>query len=117
MCIRDSYVTFHLTGLTGHPTTLVDTDDTSLTFPGGTYSDVRELKSTPTGTLSNFQSIGNRNYPTGIGSETGRIVWFTRCWTQGDYVLQCQNHTGMQATIEVKPNPNKDQHTLLKTNT
>ena len=102
---QEDYVTFHLTGLTGHPTTLVDTDDTSLTFPGGTYSDVRELKSTPTGTLSNFQSIGNRNYPTGIGSETGRIVWFTRCWTQGDYVLQCQNHTGMQATIEVKPNP------------
>ena len=42
--------------------------------------------------------------PSGIGLETGRIVWHTRGWTQGDYVLQCQNHSGMQATIEIKPN-------------
>ncbi len=102
---QEDYVTFHLTGLSGHPTTLVDTDDTSLTFPGGTYSDVRELKSTSTATLSNFQAISYRAMPTGIGLETGRIVWHTRGWTQGDYVLQCTNHTGMQATIEIKPNP------------
>ncbi len=102
---QEDYVTFHLTGLSGHPTTIVDTDDTSLTFPGGTYSDVRELKETSTATLSNFQSLSYRAMPTGIGLETGRIVWHTRGWTQGDYVLQCQNHTGMQATIEIKPNP------------
>ena len=101
---QEDYVTFHLTGLSGHPTTLVDTDDTSLTFPGGTYSDVRELKQTATATLSNFQNLSYRDMPTGIGLETGRIVWHTRGWTQGDYVLQCQNHTGMQATIEIKPN-------------
>ena len=101
---QEDYITFHLTGLSGHPTTIVDTDDTSLTFPGGTYSDVRELKSTSTETLSNFQNISYRDMPSGIGLETGRIVWHTRGWTQGDYVLQCQNHTGMQATIEIKPN-------------
>ena len=100
---QEDYITFHLTGLSGHPTTIVDTDDTSLTFPGGTYSDVRELKQTATATLSNFESISYRDMPTGIGLETGRIVWHTRGWTQGDYVLQCQNHTGMQSTIEIKP--------------
>lgn len=102
---QEDYITFHLSGVSGHPTTLVDTDDTSLTFPGGTYSDVRELKETPTATLTNFESLSYRDMPTGLGSETGRIVWWLRGWTQGDYVLQCRNHTGMQATIEVKPNP------------
>ena len=102
---QEDYITFHLTGLSGHPTTLVDTDDTSVTFPGGTYSDVRELKYIDGSTLTNFANISNRDMPSGIGLETGRIVWHTRCWTQGDYVLQCQNHSGMQATIEIKPNP------------
>lgn len=90
-------ITFHLTGLTGHPTTIVDTTSTSLTFPGGTYSDVRELNAT------NFQALTYRNFPQNLGLETGRIYWDIDQWVQGDYALQCKNHQGMQNVIEIQP--------------
>jgi len=100
---QDDYITFHLTGLTGHPTTIVDTDDTALTFPGGTYDDSRELLMTTNTVLKNFQIVGYKSAITGLGLETGRIVWHTRGWAQGDYVLQCKNHSAMQNVIEVLP--------------
>ena len=94
---QGDYITFHLTSLTGHPTTIVDTTNTTLTFPGGTYSDVRELNST------NFQGVSYRGFPSNLGLESGRIVWQVTHWVQGDYALQCRNHSGMQNVIEVKP--------------
>ena len=86
-----------MTSLTGHPTTIVDTTNTTLTFPGGTYSDVRELNST------NFQAVSYRGFPSNLGLESGRIVWQVTHWVQGDYALQCRNHSAMQNVIEVKP--------------
>ena len=101
---QDDYITFHLTGLSGHPTVLVDTNDTTATFPGGTYNTSRELKYTgATIDDEGFQSLTYRAFPTGLGLETGRIVWHTRNWTQGDYALQCKNHAAMQNIIEVEP--------------
>ena len=95
---QGDWITFHLTSLTGHPTTIVDSASSTLTFPGGTYSDVRELNNT------NFEnSVYNRTFPVGLGLETGRIYWNVEQWAQGDYVLQCRNHHSMQNVIEVNP--------------
>tara|TARA_B100000427_G_scaffold187749_1_gene156098 strand:- start:325 stop:2886 length:2562 start_codon:yes stop_codon:yes gene_type:complete len=93
-------ITFHLNNLTGHPTAIVDTTNTTLTFPGGTYSDVRELNYT------NFQALSSRGIPQNQGIETGRLYWDIDQWVQGDYALQCKNHTGMQNVIEIKPSIN-----------
>ena len=94
---QGDYITFHLDNVTGHPTTIVDTASSTLTFPGGTYSDVRELNST------NFQGLSYRGFPQNLGLESGRIKWNVSQWVQGDYVLQCKNHSAMQNVIEVKP--------------
>ena len=86
-------ITFHLNNLTGHPTAIVDTTNTTLTFPGGTYSDVRELN------FTNFQALSGRLAPNNQGIETGRLYWDIDQWVQGDYALQCKNHSGMQNVI------------------
>ena len=92
-------ITFHL-NVSGHPFTIVDTTNTSLTFPGGTYSDVRELNST------NFQGLSYRGFPNNLGLDTGRVYWDCDQWVQGDYALQCTNHQAMQNVIEIKPSIN-----------
>ena len=104
---QEDYVTFHLTNTAGHPIVFVDTDDTSLTFPGGTYNDVRELKETGTSTYTHFTNLSYRDMPqgdVGLDVSSGLIYWHLRNWTQGTYVLQCKNHSAMQIDIEVKPN-------------
>ena len=95
---QGDWITFHLTNLTGHPTTIVDSANSTLTFPGGTYSDERELN------ITNFENgVYNRLFPQNLGLETGRIYWNVEQWAQGDYVLQCRNHHSMQNVIEVQP--------------
>ncbi len=104
---QEDYVTFHLTNTSGHPLVLVDTDDTSLTFPGGTYSDVRQLKETDNNTFTHYTNLTYRDMPQGdveLDVSSGLIYWHLRNWTQGTYVLQCKNHSAMQLDIEVKPN-------------
>ena len=103
---QDDSLTFHLTSLTGHPTTIVDTADTTLTFPGGTYDDSRELKLWSESENKGFRSLTYRGMPEGLGLETGRIHWSTRNWTQGKYALQCTNHAAMNNVIEVLPSVN-----------
>ena len=92
-------ITFHL-NVPGHPFTIVDTTSTSLTFPGGTYSDVRELNNT------NFQGVSYRSFPQNLGLETGRVYWDCDQWVQGDYALQCKSHQAMQNVIEIKASIN-----------
>ena len=103
----EDYITFHLTNTAGHPIVFVDTDDTSLTFPGGTYSDVRQLKETDNATFTHYTDLSYRTMPQGdveLDVSSGLIYWHMRNWTQGTYVLQCKNHSAMQIDIEVKPN-------------
>jgi len=104
---QEDYITFHLTNTAGHPIVFVDTDDTSLTFPGGTYSDVRQLKETDNATFTHYTNLSYRTMPAGdveLDVSSGLIHWHMRNWTQGTYVLQCKNHPAMQLDIEVKPN-------------
>ena len=104
---QEDYITFHLTNTAGHPIVFVDTDDTSLTFPGGTYSDVRQLKETNNTTFTHYANLSYRDMPAGdveLDVSSGLIYWYMRNWTQGTYVLQCKNHSAMQLDIEVKPN-------------
>ena len=104
---RGDLLYLRLSGLTGHPVSIVDTQDNSLLFNNSvwdaTSGDKRELNST------NFYGFSYRMFPESSKKEVGTLHWNVRNQIQGTYYLACTAHEAM-AKVPIVVAPGVDDY-------